>query len=121
MVAPSGSTASSNSAWAEWFPGAVSGSVPGGQAPSIANAPGTSSSTKEKSSAPVIGLAASSARGSPNSSVAVARANSASPASLTVTGYSVRYSASTVSRCASPICRTSCGTISFSAFRAPGL
>ena len=35
-AAPSARTASSNTACAEWLVGAVSGSVPGGQAPSMA-------------------------------------------------------------------------------------
>ncbi len=51
-AAPSGSTASSNTASRRVVERRGAGSEPGGQAPSITNAPGTSSSTYEKSSAP---------------------------------------------------------------------
>ena len=85
---PSASAASSNTATAEWLVGAVSGSCPGGQAPSMTNAPGTSSSTNEKSSAPVSGNWAASPRSAPNTPVIACAAKAASPASLTVTGYS---------------------------------
>ncbi len=46
---------SSKTASAEWLNGAVAGSASGGQAPSMMNAPGTCSSTNEKSSDPVTG------------------------------------------------------------------
>jgi len=121
MAAPSGSTASSNTAKAEWFDGAVSGSRSGGHAPSIMNAPGTCSSTNEKSSAPVIGFSATSARSEPNTSLAVATANPASAASLTVTGYSVEYTASTSSPCDLPMLTTSCGISSRNVARDWGL
>ena len=67
-AAPSASTESSNTASAEWLNGAVAGSAPGGHAPSMMNAPGTCSSTKEKSSAPVIGLGCARQRSSPSTS-----------------------------------------------------
>ena len=102
---------------AEWLVGAVSGSRSGGQAPRKMNAPGTSSSTKEKSSAPVIGNLAVSPRSGPNTSVITCPANAASVASLTVTGYSAAYSASAVSPCASAMSVTSRGTMSASAVR----
>jgi hypothetical protein len=85
------------------------------------NAPGTCSSTNEKSSAPVIGFAASSLRSAPNRSAAVAAANAASAASLTVTGYSVLYSAATSSPCDSPRLITSCGISSRNRSRASRL
>ena len=80
--------ASSKTATAEWLVGAVCGSVPGGQAPSMTNAPGTCSRTNEKSSAPVSGNSARSPPSGPNTSAIVSAANAASAASLTVTGYS---------------------------------
>src|SRR5580704_2404139 len=85
-VAPSGSTASVKAAAAEWLEGAVCGSVPGGQAPSRTNAPGTSLSTYEKSSEPASGSGGVTARSAPNKPAAVAVANAASAGSLTVTG-----------------------------------
>src|SRR5580693_1421432 len=85
---PSARAPSSNTACAEWLVGAVSGSLPGGQAPSMTNAPGTCSRTNEKSSAPVSGNSARSPRSAPNTSATVSPANAASAASLTVTGYS---------------------------------
>jgi len=69
----------------------------------------------------VIGFAATSPCSAPNTAETVADANAASAASLTVTGYSIRYSAATSSPCASPILRTSCGTSSRSRLRASGL
>src|SRR5580693_159488 len=85
-VAPSGSTSSVKAAVAEWLEGAVCGSVPGGQAPSRTNAPGTSLSTYEKSSEPASGSGGVTARSAPNRPAAVAVANAASAGSLTVTG-----------------------------------
>src|ERR1700733_1575019 len=118
---PSTSAASSKTATAEWLVGAVSGSRSGGDAPSMTNAPGTRSSTNEKSSAPVIGYLAVSPCSGPNASAITPVANAASAASLTVTGYSVAYSASTVSPCAEPMSMASRGTSSCSAFLASGL
>ena len=51
----------------------------------MTNAPGTCSSTNEKSSAPVSGNSACSPRSAPNTSAIVSPANAASAASLTVT------------------------------------
>ena len=58
---PAGSTESSKAACGEWLLGAVSGSRPSTSAPRKSIAPGTSASTREKSSLPVIGLGIRSA------------------------------------------------------------
>ena len=50
------------------------------------NAPGTCSSTNEKSSAPGIGCSSGCSRPLPNTSATAWAANAASAASLTVTG-----------------------------------
>ena len=85
-AAPAASTESSNTASVAWLLGAVAGSAPGGHAPSMRNAPGTCSSTKEKSSAPVIGLGWARQRSSPSRPAATPAANLVSASSLTVTG-----------------------------------
>ena len=85
-VAPSASTASSKTASAEWLNGAVAGSASGGQAPSMRNAPGTCSSTNEKSSDPVTGSGVRTKRPPPNKSATARSAKATSAASLTVTG-----------------------------------
>ena len=68
-----------------------------------------------------MGNSAVSPRPGPNTSAIVCTANAASAASLTVTGYSVAYSASAVSPCALAMSVISRGTSSASAVRAEAL
>src|SRR5262249_25390420 len=101
---PSAMTLSSNTASAEWLNGAVDGSAPGGTAPSITNAPGTCSSTYEKSSEPVIGLGDAKNLPSPSTSLTVRSAKLNSAVSFVVTGYPSTNSASADTPCAAAIC-----------------
>lgn len=94
-------TASSNTANCEWFDDAVAGSPSGGQAPSTANTPGTSSNTQQKSSDAVDGCSMTCTFSLPLTRRAVSVAKSASASALTVGMQSSSMSTVAVMSCAS--------------------